>query len=178
MTEPLEQKVFFDHDPVGELLSAYLSYINQETAALIVLPDTDDFLLWPKKMVPITEIGLLFGNTITPPPPITITIPNIVGQTSFIASLMIVAAGAAVGVVTPEYSSTVAVGLVIAQDPVSGFTGQPPIFVNYVLSLGPYVPPTPTGTPIPNLRGLTQAQAQALLAALGFGVGKSTSLYD
>jgi hypothetical protein len=111
--------------------------------------------------------------------PLSITVPNVVGLTGAAAIAAIMAASATVGVVTSTNSTLVAVGLVISQTPAALSVGNAPVSVNYVLSLGPFIPtPMPPVAEVPSVIGLTQAQAQSLLISVGLGVGSSQAFYD
>lgn len=70
-------------------------------------------------------------------PPAVVLVPNVVGQTQSTAQSMITSALLVVGTITQAYSSTVAAGRVISQDPVGGSTAVVGSAVNLTISLGP-----------------------------------------
>ena len=63
--------------------------------------------------------------------------PNVVGMTRAAAEMAIVAASLTVGTETEQYSSTVAAGLVLTQDPVAGTSIAQGSSVSLIISLGP-----------------------------------------
>ena len=65
-----------------------------------------------------------------------VTVPNVVGETQAQATTDIQALGLTVGV-TSVYSGTVALGLVISQNPIGGSQVAPSSNVDIVVSLGP-----------------------------------------
>jgi len=91
----------------------------------------------------------------------TIEVPRVVGMTEENARVQIEQAHLVVGEVTQENSETVEAGLVISQSPAAQSRVAEGTKVNLVISLG-------TGNvEVPNLVGLTRAEAEALLAELG-----------
>ena len=71
--------------------------------------------------------------------PISIEIPDVVGQTQIVAESNITIAGFIVGTENNQYSSTVPAGDVISQSPVGGSVAAMGIPVNLVVSLGTQV---------------------------------------
>ncbi len=71
------------------------------------------------------------------PPPSTVTVPNVVGQTQQAANTAITNAGLVVGTTTNASSATVPSGSVISQSPVGGTQAQSGSAVNLVISTGP-----------------------------------------
>jgi hypothetical protein len=176
MGEVSVRPIYIDHWPLQELLAAYWASTQVPTSAIIEIADSEYFQLARQPQPPESyDYSWLFGAAT---PPVTVTVPNIVGMTSAAALAAIATAGCLPGVITSAYSGSVAVGVVISQVPVALFVGLAPLPVSYVLSLGPFVPPTPPGNLIPNLTGLTQAQAQSLLTTLRLAIGSSTSFYE
>jgi len=105
------------------------------------------------------------------------TVPNIVGLASATAQADILAAGFPIGAVNQGTSTTAQIGFVLSQSPTAQagvLLTQP---VSFVVGAGPVTPNAPV-LELPSLIGLTQAQAQATLAAVGAAVGTSTSTYD
>jgi hypothetical protein len=70
-------------------------------------------------------------------PPAVVLVPSVVGQTQSTAQSMITGAGLAVGTISHAYSSTVANGRVVSQDPAGGSTAVTGSSVNLTISLGP-----------------------------------------
>ena len=83
-----------------------------------------------------------------------VTVPNVVGLTRANAEADIVADGLEVGTVSEAHSETVALGLVISQDPAADTEVVVGSSVSFVVSLGPDVPvgpvPAPPTTPVVN----------------------------
>ncbi len=94
-----------------------------------------------------------------------IPVPNVVGAAVSIAETAIVSAGFVVGAITYAPSGIYAVGIVSVQTPAGGSYVPAGSAVALVVS---------TGLPdqiVPDLIGLTQAEATSLLLSLGLGVG-------
>nr|WP_241264294.1 PASTA domain-containing protein [Bowmanella dokdonensis] len=106
------------------------------------------------------DLTLSLGPTLVP-------VPDVVGLSQADAEAAIVAAGLTVGIVSTENSSTVPAGEVISQNP-SGGTALPGSPVDLVISDGPVL------VEIPNVIGLSQADAQAAIVAAGLTVGAVT----
>ena len=70
-------------------------------------------------------------------PPAVVLVPNVVTQTQSAAQSMITSAGLVVGTMSQAYSSTVAAGRVISQNPVGGSTAVVGAAVNLTISQGP-----------------------------------------
>ena len=100
--------------------------------------------------------------------PQMVAVPNADGLTQDAATTAITAAKLKVGITTQQTSNTVATGKVISQDPASGSSlaeGSP---VNLVISSGPQM------VAVPNMDGLTQDAATAVLTAAKLKVGTNT----
>jgi beta-lactam-binding protein with PASTA domain len=91
-------------------------------------------------------------------------VPDVVGMTEADANSAITAVALVVGAITYEYSHTVAAGLVIRQDPLSGTTVPVGSSVDLVVSLGQPV--------VPYVVGMSEAEARLAIEAAGFAVGK------
>jgi hypothetical protein len=98
-------------------------------------------------------------------------VPNVVGSTQAAATTAITGAGLVVGNVTTAYSETVPAGDVISQDPVGGTQVNVGSAVDMVVSLG--LMPL-----IPDVTGMTQAEAEAAIVAATFTVGNVTTAYS
>ncbi len=70
-------------------------------------------------------------------PPAVVLVPNVVTQTQSAAQAMITGAGLVVGTISQAYSSTIATGRVISQNPVGGSTAVVGAAVNLTISQGP-----------------------------------------
>ncbi len=70
-------------------------------------------------------------------PPAVVLVPNVVTQTQSAAQSMITSAGLVVGTISQAYSSTVAAGRVISQNPAGGSTAVIGSAVDLTISLGP-----------------------------------------
>jgi hypothetical protein len=105
------------------------------------------------------------------------TVPNIIGDTSAAAQAAIVGAGFHVGTITSAASTAAQLGLVVSQSPVHAPGVLLTTPVSFVLGSGPIIP-NPPNVLVPNVVGLTQAQAQSALATVGLAVGSGNSLYE
>jgi len=97
-------------------------------------------------------------------------VPNVVSMTDVNANTAITDANLVVGTVTTTYSNTVVVDKVISQSPAAGTKvaiGSP---VDYVKSLG-----KPT---VPNVVGMTVADANTAITSVNLKVGTVTTAYD
>ena len=99
-----------------------------------------------------------------------VEVPDVVGMTQGNAEAAIVAAQLTVGNVTEEFSCTVPAGDVISQDPVAGTCVDPGTAVDLVVSLGPLE--------VPDVVGMSQADAEAAIIAAGLTVGNVTEEYS
>jgi hypothetical protein len=93
-------------------------------------------------------------------------VPTVIGQTQEAATNAITAAGLTVGAITNQTSATVPNGSVISQSPNGGTPVQAGSAVNLAVSSGP----APLVT-VPNVVGLTQAQASTALTGAGLTLG-------
>ena len=94
-------------------------------------------------------------------------VPNVVGLTEAAAATALTNAGLTKGTVTTATSTTVPTGNVISQNPAAGSNVAPGSAVALVVSLG---------TAVPNVVGLTQANAQTALTTAGLTVGTVTTM--
>lgn len=81
--------------------------------------------------------GAYEGAGVPPLPPAVVLVPNVVNQTQSTAQSMITSASLVVGTISHAYSSTVAAGRVISQNPVGGSTAIVGSTVNLTISQGP-----------------------------------------
>ncbi|REK19335.1 MAG: Stk1 family PASTA domain-containing Ser/Thr kinase [Actinobacteria bacterium] len=105
-------------------------------------------------------------NLVVSTGPELVEVPDVVEMTEREATAALQDLGLKV-TVTDEYSNEVAEGLVIETDPVAGTEAETGDTILLVVSLGP----EPIDTP--NLTGLTEEQARALLADLGLELNVS-----
>lgn len=112
------------------------------------------------------------GGTPTPPPT-TVTVPNVVGDTQASASSALTAIGLKVGTVTQQSSSTVPSGTVMGQNPTAGTSVTSGSSVNLVVSSG--AAPAPTTVTVPNVVGDTQTTATTVITGAGLVVGTVTT---
>jgi len=98
-------------------------------------------------------------------------VPDVVGATEAAATAAITDANLAVGVITYEYSETVAAGLVISQNPVGGTEVAEGSSVDLVVSLGP-------STTVPYVVGLSETAAATAITAFNLVVGTVTHEYS
>ena len=100
------------------------------------------------------------------------TVPDVVGRTEQEARTAITGAGLTVGAVTNDYSPTVESGKVISSDPKAGQSINHSSAVALVVSKGRR-PAT-----VPDVRGMTVADATAALRKAGLVVGTTTEDYS
>ncbi len=104
--------------------------------------------------------------------PQSVAVPDVVGMTQADAGVAIAGAGLTFGTVSEEYSDTVASGSVIGQDPLAGVSVLPGTAINLVVSKGPHP------VPVPDVTGMTQADAEAAIIGAGLTVGTVTEEYS
>ncbi|MEM6486465.1 MAG: PASTA domain-containing protein, partial [Pseudomonadota bacterium] len=98
-----------------------------------------------------------------------VTVPSVVGVSQTAAESAITSAGLLVGSITTDNSDTVPAGDVISQNPVDGSVVAPGTVVDLVISIGEALIPTP------NVVGLSQADAEIELLAVGLVLGSVTT---
>lgn len=104
-------------------------------------------------MIAASVLTFAYGvGTVVPPPPTTVTVPNVVGLLAPAAGTAITAANLIVGTVTTANSATVAAGQVISQQPAAGLTVALNSSVSLVVSAGPVVTPPSSVQTIFNLQ--------------------------
>lgn len=115
-------------------------------------------------------------NTTEGEEPIRIVVPNVIGMTLANAEAGILGAGLALGAELEEYSATVAAGRVIGQAPAGGTQVSQGSSVTIVVSRGPFPSEGegedggPVLKAVPNVVGMTQANAEAAILGAGFAV--------
>ena len=97
-----------------------------------------------------------------PPPPVTVSVPDVSGDTVAQAANILGQTGLKVGTTTYQSSSSVAQNDVIATSPPSGTQVAQGSSVDFVVSSGP------SQAPVPNVVGDTAAQAESTLSNYGF----------
>jgi len=97
--------------------------------------------------------------------PTTLTVPDLSGMTQAEAEIALLYVGLALGTVTQEYSSLVPLGQIISQNPDAETVVDYGSAVSIVISLGPCY------ASVPNLAGMTQAEAETALAAANLTLG-------
>ena len=100
--------------------------------------------------------------------PVTVAVPNVIGQTQGAAEAAIVGAGLGVGTVGQQHSSVVPAGLVVTQSPGAGTQALPGSLVDFTISLGA------AQVQVPNVVGMTQAAAEAAITGASLSVGNVT----
>ncbi len=91
--------------------------------------------------------------------------PDVTGRALTDAQMAISAAGFTVGATQQSYSTTVAAGTVISQDPTAGTLEVPGAAVNLLVSQGPQP------VAVPDVTGRTQAEAETAITAAGLSIG-------
>ncbi|MBX3177778.1 MAG: PASTA domain-containing protein [Candidatus Hydrogenedentes bacterium] len=97
------------------------------------------------------------------------TVPNLPGQTVAEAEASLAGAGLTRGAITEEFSNTVPIGQIIRTSPAPGAEVDPGSSVNIVVSLGPE---PDDDVDVPDLAGLTRAEAESALADAGLILGE------
>ena len=105
-------------------------------------------------------------NVIVSQGPASATVPILVGRTETEATNMLEQAGLVVGDVTTERIAAFPAGLIGRQDPAAGAVVDSGSPVDIVVSLGPVI------VQVPDLTGMTPAEAQAALRAVGLKLGE------
>jgi beta-lactam-binding protein with PASTA domain len=101
--------------------------------------------------------------------PQMVAMPNVEVLTQAAATTAVTGAKLTVGAVTQQTSNTVAPGSIISQDPASGSSVAEGSSVNLVISSGPQM------VTVPNVEGLTQAAATAVIDRAKLTVGTVTA---
>lgn len=99
------------------------------------------------------------------------TVPDVIGFVLAAGEADIVAAGLTVGVVTSAFSGSVPIGDIITISPIAGSIVSPGSPVDIVESAGP-------GIVVPDLSGLTQADASSAITAATLVLGPVTSAFS
>ncbi len=124
-------------------------------------------------VAPGTAVNLVISSgkeaPINPPfPPGAIEVPNVVGLTQAAATNTVRSVGLSVGAILKQYSDTVPAGIVLAQSPAAGARVAVGTPVTLTVSLGP------AGVvKVPNVRGLPEDVAKAVLQDAGLTVGST-----
>ena len=108
------------------------------------------------------------------PPPASVSVPGVVGDTQAAATTAITGVGLVVGTATTQSSATVASGTVISQNPAAGVSVASGSAVNLVVSSGP-APPATTTVSVPSVVGETQAAATSVITGDKLVVGTVTT---
>lgn len=95
-------------------------------------------------------------------------VPDITGSTVASAEIILVNNGFILGTTTEEFSETVPAGEIIGQDPLVNTSMPKGSAVNIVVSKGPEI----VLSIVPDMKGRTQREAQALLEAVGLTIGE------
>ncbi len=105
------------------------------------------------------------------PEPVTVTVPDVVGLTEAEAGAAIATVGLVVGNITRENDDEVEAGIVLGQDPAANTVVDKGSAVNLVVSLGQQVA-------VPDVVGMTQANATTAITTAGLTVGTVTEEYS
>lgn len=95
-------------------------------------------------------------------------VPDITGSTVESAEIILGNNGFILGTTTEEFSETVPAGEIIGQDPLVNTSMPKGSAVNVVVSKGPEI----VLSIVPDMKGRTQREAQALLEAVGLTIGE------
>ena len=125
-----------------------------------------------RNLAPIVLLVLATLSSGCAKPPVTVTVPDVVGMAQATATVAIIAADMTVGTVTQAYSATVATGNVISQTPAAGESEASGTVVVLIVSEGP------APVVLPDVVGLTQAAASAAITGAGLTVGTVTQAFS
>jgi hypothetical protein len=128
----IEGQWFFDDD--GYTLMAGSPSINAGNQSLLPPGLSVDLNGNPRVQGGQVDQGAYEGFGL---PPAVVLVPNVVNQTQSSAQSILTSAALAVGTITEAYSSTVAAGRVISQNPAAGSTAVVGSAVNLTISKGP-----------------------------------------
>ncbi|MBI2425442.1 MAG: PASTA domain-containing protein [Candidatus Hydrogenedentes bacterium] len=113
--------------------------------------------------------GATVDFTVSSGPDGPVTVPNLVGLTDAAATAALNAIGLFLGDVSLQISATVPAGSIVSQNPTAGSETESGSSVNIVVSSGA------TGqVSVPDVAGLSQAEAEAALIAAGLNLGAVT----
>jgi uncharacterized repeat protein (TIGR03803 family) len=157
LTGLLEPAAFNELTAAGLMLSAYTQQFTTTVPAGAVISQSPAAGTAVSKG---TEVSLVISEG----PPITV--PNVVGETQAAATAGCSNADLAF-VASSQFSSTIAVGVIISQSPSAGSMVSANTEVSGVISLGPAIP-------VPNVVGNTQAVALTAITGAGLAGGTIT----
>ena len=152
---------------IAALSAAVLKAGTITTAASAVIPSGSVISQNPlaaASVVSGTAVNLIISSG-----PTLVTVPSVVGKTQAVAESDVTSAGLAMGAVTTAASSTVPIGSVISQNPLSGVTVTVGTSVSLVVSAGS-APVT-----VPNVVNQSQSAAQSAITGVGLVVGAVTT---
>ncbi len=115
------------------------------------------------RVMPGTGVALVVSKGPQP-----VVVPNVVGRGRATAAGVIGDAALTVGEVSERYHETVAVGLVISQNPAAGTMVPPGTAVSFAASIGP--PPVT----VPDVAGQAESAASGMIVGAGLTVGSVT----
>jgi beta-lactam-binding protein with PASTA domain len=118
-------------------------------------------------VAPSSTINIIISIGVEP-----ISVPNVVGMLQADAETAIMSAGLTVGTVSTEYSSSVAAGYVISQDPTVGTSVTSGHLVSIVISLGT------EPISVPDVVSMLQADAETAIESAGLVVGTISTAYS
>jgi RHS repeat-associated protein len=163
-----------DRDP----LSFFWSIISKPDQSTSVLDSSSTF---NPTFVPdlsgfyVAQLIVNDGTVDSDPDTTTITanlrmvnVPNVINMTQAAAQAAIVGAKLTVGTITQANSATVPAGSVISQSPVAGTSVAEGSAVSLVVSIGPAM------VAVPNVAGMTQAEATSTITSAKLAVGTIT----
>ncbi|MHC4479012.1 MAG: PASTA domain-containing protein [Planctomycetota bacterium] len=155
MTEPNAQSVITD----ANLAVGAVSYLHSDTVA------AGDVISQDPAAGTSVRPGSLVNLVVSLGPVPTVLVPDVVGMTESNAQSVITDANLVVGAVRYQHSGTVAAGSVIIQDPAAGTSVPVGTLVDLVVSLGP------PRTVVPDVVGMTEANAQSAITDANLAVG-------
>jgi len=151
----------------GDICSDSYSFTPQRGGNLLGTATYTDNAL---NAAPAVQTVTLSGTGVVPPP-VTVTVPNVVGQAQGAATTTIIGAGLTTGTVTTAPSSSVPSGSVITQNPAAGAQAVTGSAVQLLVSTGPVPQPTSNPLTLENNYFVTGDYSSAGVTLRGTGQG-------
>lgn len=132
---------------------------------------------WPRVLVALTLIAavaaaIVAGWYLAIGPGRSVAVPGVVGLTLPAAQSLAAESEITLVVAAEEFSETVTAGLIISSDPAPGESIQVGSTITVAVSLGPQ------RFQVPDVRGLSQADATAALTDVNLSVGEVRQVWD
>lgn len=123
-------------------------------------------------LVAVVLLTAAGGALVGCPPLLYREVPNVVGLMDYDAQEAIESAGLVVGIITEAYNNTIPARVVISQSPLAGSSVPKGFPVDLIRSKGP------RSEGVPDVVGMTEADARSEIVSAGFSVGDVTRQYS